>query len=276
MAEIYPTVIPPLKHTYKSVTYTCAGEGLCKDNYTYDPHAERALPTKKSDSRNAKVAEKKPAAWWKAQCAFRGLNQSGSISDLQSRLREAKKKMLPELKALESQMNIEYKKQNEAFRDAHWQRLTTAEEKAEAYPEKFLNEAFPKSATGRPTYLDIVIIKTEHRAALHECASKMGLETVSVDAPWVGNTRPIPDRWIIIGRSRDAVWNQMRDIQRSGAKYSGSQDTSQPQPKAKVRTPRATTDTPKKQAVIAARPRVLYANPPSVGVTVSSPLFIST
>ncbi|CAD6439737.1 f3264f75-1397-40cf-9e4f-c25dccdfe720 [Sclerotinia trifoliorum] len=218
MVDLHPIVILPFEHKFKSVTYTCSGEGLHKDGYSYDPHAEKLLPPKSPKPGNAKGIETKPAGWWRAQCAFRGLNQSGSIADLQLRLREAKAKMIPELKTAESQLNKDFKKQNKIARDSGWKCLKTAEEKAEANPEKYLSEAFPKTATGRPANLDIVILKTERRAALAAAADKMGLESVSVDAPWVGNVRPSPDRWIVIGRSRDAVWNQMREIERREAR----------------------------------------------------------
>jgi hypothetical protein len=84
MADLHPIVIPPLEHTYKSIKYTCSGEGLYKDGYLYDPHAEKLIPPKTTKAgAESKELEKKPVAYWKAQCAFRGLNQSGSINDLQ-------------------------------------------------------------------------------------------------------------------------------------------------------------------------------------------------
>ncbi|QSZ30904.1 hypothetical protein DSL72_000462 [Monilinia vaccinii-corymbosi] len=224
MADLHPIVIPPLEHKFKSVTYTCSGEGLHKDGYSYDAHAEKLLPPKTHKPGNTRDIETKPAGWWKAQCAFRGLNQSGSIADLQLRLREAKKKIIPELKTAETQLNKEFKKQNKIARESNWKALKTAEEKVKVNPQKYLSEAFPATTMGRPANLDIVIVKTEYRAALAEAAEKMGLESVSVDAPWVGNIRPTPDRWIVVGRNRDAVWNQMREIERAAAR--SKQDTS--------------------------------------------------
>lgn len=100
-----------LEHTYKSITYTCVGQGLPKDSFEYDTHPENFFPPKSSKTPKGGAApeqpqvEKKPAAWWKAPCAFRGLNQSGAISDLQLRLKVAKKKMLLELKEAETQLN---------------------------------------------------------------------------------------------------------------------------------------------------------------------------
>ncbi|KAA8572805.1 hypothetical protein EYC84_003382 [Monilinia fructicola] len=223
MVDLHPIVIPSLEHRFRSVTYTCSGEGLCKDGYIYDAHAEKLIPPKGHKPGNTRDIETKPAGWWRAQCAFRGLNQSGSIADLQLRLREAKKKMIPELKTAETQLNQEFKKRNRIARDSNWKDLKTAEQKAEANPQRYLSEAFPKRATGRPANLDVIIVKTENRSALAEAADKLGLESVSVDAPWIGNIPPSPDRWIIIGRSRDAVWNQMRDIERAAR---SQQDTS--------------------------------------------------
>lgn len=219
MAELHPVVIPPMEHKFKAVTYTCSGEGLYKDGHSCDAQAEKLLPPKVQRPGNKKDIEIKPAGWWKAQCAFRGLNQTGSISDLQSRLREAKKKMIPELKAAETQLNKDFKKQNKIARDQTWKGLKTAREKAEANPQRYLSEAFPKTAVGRSSNRDVVIVKTEDRIRLADAADKMGLESVSVDAPWVDNIRPCPDRWIVIGRSRDAVWDQMREIERAAARF---------------------------------------------------------
>ena len=159
-------------------------------------------------------------AYWKAQCAFRGLNQTGAIADLQLRIREAKKPMLPELKEAEKEINKEFRKSNKIARDGSWKSLKSAEQKVKADPKKYLAEVFPKGATGRPANLDIVVVKigTDERFKLSEAAEKMGLETVSVDAPWTGNKRPSPDRWVIVGRTRDAVWNQMREIERETAR----------------------------------------------------------
>lgn len=98
--------------------------------------------------------------------------------------------------------------------------MRTVEQKAKANPSKFLAEAFPRGATGRPANLDIVVVKSPHdvRLALGTAAEDLGLEFVSVDAPWTNGKKPTPDRWIIIGRTRDAVWNQMRETEREAAR----------------------------------------------------------
>jgi hypothetical protein len=160
MADLHPIVIPHIEHTFKSIKYTCAGEGIYKDGYLYDPHPEKFFPPKTTKAgAEPKEVEKKPVAYWKAQCAFRGLNQSGATSDLQLRLREAKKKILPELKAAETRLNKEFKNMNKAARDGAWNKMTSVEQKAKANPQKFLAETFPKGATGRPANMDIIVLK---------------------------------------------------------------------------------------------------------------------
>jgi hypothetical protein len=193
MADLHPIVIPPAEYAHKSIKYTCAGEGLCKDGYTYDAHPPLPPETQKP---GAAQVEKKPVAYWKAQCAFRGLNQTGAIADLQLRIREAKKAMLPELKDVEKIIIKEFRKNNRMARDGYWKSFKSAEQKATADPKKFLAEAFPKGGTGRPANMDIVVVKidTDERFKLAEAAEKMGLESLSVDAPWTGNKKPSPDR----------------------------------------------------------------------------------
>ncbi len=241
MADILASAIPPLEHTYKSVTYTCIGQGLLKDGFEYDAHPEKFFPPKPSKTATGGVTsdpsqvEKKPAAWWKAQCAFRGLNQSGAISDLQLRLKDAKKKMLPELKDAETQLNKEFKKKSKTNKDNSWKALGSAEQKATKDPKRFLVEAFPKVPTGRPANLDIVVLKIDNRAELSAVAEQLGLETVSVDAPWITNKRPSPDRWIIVGRARDAVWNQMREIEREALR--SKQNMFKEKPKSQTTKP---------------------------------------
>lgn len=214
------SAIPALEHTYKSITYTCLGGGLLKDGFVYEARPEKFFPPKPSKAskvgaaQDVRQVEKKPVAWWKAQCAFRGLNQSGAISDLQLRLRDAKKKMLPELKEAETRLNKEFKTKSKSTTDNTWKALGSVEQKATKDPRRFLVEVFPKGPTGRPANLDIVVLKIDKRAEVAAAAEDLGLETVSVDAPWTTAERPSPDRWIIVGRTRDAVWTQMREIER--------------------------------------------------------------
>jgi hypothetical protein len=73
MADLHPTITSPLEHTYKLIKFTCSGEGLYKDL----PKKFFTPKTTKTESEPKEVG-KKPVAFWKAQCAFRGLNQNRS------------------------------------------------------------------------------------------------------------------------------------------------------------------------------------------------------
>ena len=123
-----------------------------------DAHAEKLIPPKTTKaSVTPKEIEKKPLAYWKAQCAFRGLNQTGAIADLQLRIREAKKKIQPEIKSVETELNKDFKK-NIAARSDSWA-SKSVEKKAKTDPNKYLSEAFPKGGSGRPVNMDIVVLK---------------------------------------------------------------------------------------------------------------------
>ncbi len=138
-----------------------------------------------------KELEMKPVAYWKAQCAFRGLNQTGAIVNSYFRLREVKKKIHLELKSVESELNQKFKK-NRAARKDSCNSLKTVEQKAKVNPRKCLTEAFPKGATGRPANLDIVALKigVDEREAISSVAESMGLENASVDALWTSSKKP--------------------------------------------------------------------------------------
>lgn len=131
-------------------------------------------------------------------------------------------------------MNKEFKKRNKAARDDSYNSLKTAEQKAKANPQKFVAQAFPKGGTGRPANLDIMVVKIGVDDRLANAAEAMGFETCSVDAPWTSSKKPSPERWIIVGRTRDAVWNQMRGI---GGEAARSKQTFTSE-KAKIQPPK--------------------------------------
>jgi hypothetical protein len=103
---------------------------------------------------------------------------------------------------------------NDTSNDEGWDLLKTAEQKAKRDPHKFLREAFP-NGSGRPAKHDIVIIKINKHSPskLADMTEEMGLEAISADAPWINYKKPALDQWIVFGRSRDAVRDQVREIE---------------------------------------------------------------
>ena len=87
------------------------------------------------------------------------MNQTGAIADLQLRIREAKKAMLPELKEAEKVTIKDFRRNYRTARDGSRKFLKLTEQKATVDLKKFLAEAFPKGRTGRPANMDIVVVK---------------------------------------------------------------------------------------------------------------------
>lgn len=146
-SSIYPVIIDPLRVTSNSYSFTCSGEGLLHDGYRFDPTVEKYLPlleplrTQKGTIRVKQPwVEKKPAAYWKAQCAFRNLIQSDSISNLQERLREGPRKMSAELAKIEKRLDKEFRKRNDLATDEKWKAMETHEQKVEMDATRFLRE----------------------------------------------------------------------------------------------------------------------------------------
>lgn len=223
-APLEPVVIPPLQATWKSASYTCTGDGLLKHGHKYDPHYERYLPLLEPlRTKAGKIAvrqpniSKKPAAYWKAQCAFRNLIQSGSIADIQGRLRVADASLIPELAKIEKDLNREFREKNATARNEQWRGMRTNEEKANADPKRFLQEKFTLSKGLQPSGVDavVVVLKTHNRLELHLAAEPLGLYTESVNAPLTADGKsPDIERWIIIGRDRASVQEKIREISR--------------------------------------------------------------
>jgi hypothetical protein len=94
------------KHNGLEFVYNC---GLAYHDELFDAQVVSYLPqspvhTKSSvpDVDQPPQPRAKSAEWWKAQCAFRGLDPTGTMADLQDRLRAAVTlEMLPALQDLQ-------------------------------------------------------------------------------------------------------------------------------------------------------------------------------
>ena len=134
LPALYPIVIEPLKWNAGSKAFTCSGDGLLKDGYKYDPNVKRHLPLlepKRTQKGTIAVHQphiaKQPLAYWKAQCVFRNLPQSGTVAKLQESLRYTQAAMDPELASAEKRLNEEFRMKNAAARDDKWNQMNTPE-----------------------------------------------------------------------------------------------------------------------------------------------------
>ena len=220
---LLPIVIPPLEVILPAGKFTCSGNGLMKPDHKFDPSVKNHLPllqparTKKGTIRvHQPYIEKKSLAYWKAQCVFRGLSQSGTIQSLQDQLRNSDAGMTANLAKIEKKLNKEFREKNAAVRDEIWNSADTNEKKAKLDPGRFLREVFRLGGVEDSSHDDgVVVLKTEFRSELHEAAKPLGLEHYSVDAPArADGIRSRIDRWIVISKTRSALNEQVQMIDR--------------------------------------------------------------
>ncbi|KAF7969260.1 hypothetical protein HWV62_27854 [Athelia sp. TMB] len=141
---------PAVEHKtgYGTFSYRCGG--LLKDSIPFDNNIARSLPLLTPLLTKAgKVAKRQPVpatqslAWWKAQCAFRGLSQTGSLAALQARLRPAQNDgMVEELCVLEAKLDADFRVKNAEAYEQMWKGLTSDQSQAEEDVERFLREKF--------------------------------------------------------------------------------------------------------------------------------------
>ena len=102
---------PAVEVTHNRSKYTYDGDGLRKNGASFQADLSEYLPILlKNGSINkskSRFQNQQRVEWWRAQCAFRGLPVSGSIGELQGRLRSGPKTMTKELVELEMKVKAE-------------------------------------------------------------------------------------------------------------------------------------------------------------------------
>ena len=222
--DLYPIVIPPIEVKFGNKIFTCAGDGLLKDGHGYESNLKQFCPlTESKKTKGGNVAAKqstppnKPLAFWKAQCAFRNFVQNGSIEAIQNRLGGTDPKMDKELAKEQIRVNKKFRKLNDEARKKNWSTLTTDEDKASVDAERFLRDRFFRQSAKKPSAKgDAIILKTNDRLKIHQAAGPLDLFTESTEAPFnTDGSVPRIDRWIVVGTSKAAVSDKIRDINRA-------------------------------------------------------------
>ncbi|KZP03121.1 hypothetical protein FIBSPDRAFT_879729, partial [Athelia psychrophila] len=148
-------IIPPIEHGTSQRKFTYHGAGLLKHAVPFSRSISSSFPPLTPVlTKVGKVAKRQPVPtkqssnWWKAQCAFRGLLQTGKISDMQERLRPAQDAdMTDELRALETQLDVDFRLKNAEAHETAWGGLDSDQQKAEHDSERFLQERYFGEAT---------------------------------------------------------------------------------------------------------------------------------
>ncbi|MCJ1384595.1 hypothetical protein MMC17_007713 [Xylographa soralifera] len=196
--QLRSIVIPALVHKMNGEWFSCLGDGLRNKGYTFDDHVKNYLPLLKpalTKAGKVKVHQPKikgqPESYWKAQCVFRNLPQTGTDAELQEQLRI----------------------KNALGREEKWNRMETLDEKAEANPKRFILEHFSQ---GPGT---LVVLKTFFHFMLEEEAADHNLFHEFVDAPLnPDGSRQDIHRRMIIGKDRSAVQEKFREISREATR----------------------------------------------------------
>ena len=117
---------------------------------------------------------------------------------------------MPELKVDETELNKEFMKVGKAAGNDSRTSHNSDEQKVKEDPKRYLADALPKGATGRPLSLDIVVLKLglDDLPKVSNAAGDGRLTAVSVAAPWASSKEPSPGHWLVFGRNSKAVLDQ--------------------------------------------------------------------
>ncbi|KAK7967968.1 uncharacterized protein PG986_002245 [Apiospora aurea] len=130
--------------------------GLSIFDHTYDSHVATYLPrpaltkTGRIAKKQPKKPQKQPYAYWKAQCAFRGLSPKGTIVQLQERLEgHENDPMLEEFNALEEQAKMDFTDKNNQAVEDKWDQRMPDEQKMSTDLRRYMTETFPLARRAR-------------------------------------------------------------------------------------------------------------------------------
>ena len=113
---------------------------------------------------------------------------------------------------LQRKVTMEYNRAEREREDNLWQKATTTEGKAHINPHRLLRETLLSSGEAKATHL---ILNAHNRAMIHAAGDELGLENQSVNAPPITwSEQNLPDRWIVVGTSRDEVIEEIRTVYR--------------------------------------------------------------
>jgi hypothetical protein len=190
---------PAIEVTHNRLKYTCDGGGLRKNGASFHPDVSEYLPILfKNGSINKARSQRREAQsadWWRAQCAFRGLPTSGSIGDVQARLRSGANTMIRELDELEKKAKAKWKAEDDANQRRARQEYQDQQCKDELNGVNHLKAIFTDNNVTRAS-----IFKKDFQG-LERAATKLGLQFRWIRAPTISLSFEWDDSWIIVGRT---------------------------------------------------------------------------
>ncbi|KAL2012513.1 hypothetical protein VTN00DRAFT_38 [Thermoascus crustaceus] len=226
-----PPIIPPIEQTVggrKFAFWTTVEEhfaDVANDNTDFHPNVAEFLPLLTPRLTKAgKVAKRQPEIpkkslkWWRAQCGFRGLKMTGTIQDLQGRLREfggeKESAMSAKMAELRDQMKREWSEKNSQKVEEEW-KSSDDSRKAQLWPKRFLFEKCLETPERRK--VATVVRVTDWANAMEKAAPEMGVEIETMRIP----VSMYPDgvyksglRDVVLGVDKKAVRAKAAEISR--------------------------------------------------------------
>jgi hypothetical protein len=202
------------------------GHGFCSDIDPFLP------PLQPKMTKAGKIAVRqphiptKPKEWWKAQCAFRSLALSGTVADMQNRLRASNGSMAPKLWHVQQQLNLDYLRSNAALREEQWLALESDQARVETDPIRLFREKLVDVPDGI-SINRVIVLKTYHYESIQDIAELPGLQTESTEVPTIADRKYLgPQKWVVVGKRRMAVSGKIcelrRDAQRAQQRVKGA------------------------------------------------------
>ncbi|KAF1974898.1 hypothetical protein BU23DRAFT_504780 [Bimuria novae-zelandiae CBS 107.79] len=207
--------------------YEAAQTKLLRYGEAYDANVDKNLPSEPIKNERGAIAKKqppfrnRPKAYYQAQCSFRGLRTTGSIEDLQNRLRFRDKSedtaIKREIDKLKRQLANEDKKKASKNEEAWWNSpARTFAERLRKDPRRALKESLEKEDTLKKSFYMGPACDASHAAA-----TELSLCYQVVNAPQKYRTEPGsgPVLLQVIGQI-DAVKSQVAKISAETVKES--------------------------------------------------------
>ena len=146
--------------------------------------------------------------WWRAQCAFRGLPTSGSIEEVQARLRSGPKTMIKELVELEKKAKAGWKTQDDLNK---WRAQQTYQDQQRKDEENGVNRL---KAIFNHHDATLASVFRKDCQGLDRAAKRQGLQFQWIRSPTISLACEWDDNWIIVGRTVADVEAKHAEVRR--------------------------------------------------------------
>jgi hypothetical protein len=220
--SLHPIVLQNIYIMNPGHRLTCDQDGLESETHKLSTDVTKYMPPATpvlTRSGTIKVHQPRfikqpPHGWWKAQCAFRGLDTKGTVGQLQNTLRGHEEEGIADaVKELEERSEEEFRVKNAEEREKNWLSKYAIEDKARIDPKRLLQETFPTKKGAKKTE-EALFLETFHFGGLRKAAKELKLVCEYAKQPQeAGDFRVLP-QCVAIGRTSGHVTEHIRGIQR--------------------------------------------------------------